>query len=123
MANNYTQYARNFMLDQLPATVYISLHSADPTNVGSNEVAGTTRGVINLDPSSNGERLSVEDFVDITVPQGSDVAFVGVFDAATAGNFIAYSAVTDSNDDPTTIDFPQELPFRVTDISLDLTNA
>jgi len=122
MANNYTDYAKNLMLGQIPAQVFVSLHSSDPTDVGSNQVAGTSRPAINLNAASAGVRQAAESFVDITVPAGSDVAFIGLFDAVTAGNFIAFAAILDENGQPTVINFSQELPFRVTDPSIDLNN-
>ena len=122
MANNYTDYSKNLMLGQIPTQLYVSLHSADPTDVGSNQVAGTTRPVINLNAATAGERQAQEAFVDITVPAGSDVAFIGLFDAASAGNFVAYAPILDESGQPTVISFSQELPFRVTDPSIDLNN-
>jgi len=123
MANNYTDYMKNLMLEVVPSVLYISVHEVDPTGVGSNEVVGVDRVAVNFDAADAGVRLAQEAFVDLQIPSGSEIAFVGLFTALTAGNFVAYAPVLDGAGDPTTITFTQDLPFRVADVSLDLNNV
>jgi hypothetical protein len=87
-----------------PATVYVSLHTADPTDDGSGtEVSGGSyaRQSASFAAPSNG--ASATD-ADITFPQATGnwgtVTHIGIWDALTTGNLF-YHTVLDA---PKTID-------------------
>lgn len=70
-------------------TGYASLHTADPGLTGANEVTGGSyaRVAITLDAPSGGVSAN-SNLLEFTGMPGVTVTHVGVFDAATAGNFI-----------------------------------
>ena len=117
--------ATNYLADKLlnhtlrntvytaPATVYLSLHTADPTRTGShtNEVAvgGYARVAITFGaPADNGTAEEVAnsalvDFGTASADWGT-VTHWGIEDASTAGNMLFHGALTASktvqNGDP-----------------------
>lgn len=80
-----------------PATVYVSLHTADPTDAGTGtEVSGGSyaRQSASFAAPSNG--ASATD-ADITFPQATGnwgtVTHIGIWDASTSGNLYYHTAL------------------------------
>ncbi|MDD5762177.1 MAG: hypothetical protein PHP88_06660 [bacterium] len=96
----YSTHAKNYMLDQFRANkaLYASLHTASPGDNGANEVAGGSpayaRKSIAWGAASGGVITATNQPV-FDVPAGTTVAFVGFWDALTAGNFVGSADVTD----------------------------
>ena len=76
---------------------YVSLHSADPGTTGTSELTGGSpayaRKAATWAAASAGERALSADLT-FDVAAGSTVAYFGLWDAATAGNFLGGFAVT-----------------------------
>ena len=80
-----------------PATVYISLHTADPTDAGSGtEVSGGSyiRQSATFGAPSNGVSTTT---ADITFPQATanwgTIGWIGIWDAQTTGNLLYHTAL------------------------------
>jgi hypothetical protein len=80
-----------------PAAVYISLHTADPTDAGSGtEVSGGSyiRQSATFAAPSNGASASN---ADITFPQATGswgtIGWIGIWDAQTTGNMLYHTAL------------------------------
>ena len=87
----FTDARINAGLDgRLPGTVYVSAHSAFSAT-GTNEISGGTpayaRQLMGMD-AATGRIADNTDAETIDVPAGTDVQFLGLFDAVTAGNFL-----------------------------------
>ena len=83
-----------------PAAVYVSLHTADPTDAGSGtEVTGGSyaRQAATFGAPSNGASTTT---ADITYPQATagygTVTHIGIFDALTTGNLLYHSPLNTS---------------------------
>jgi hypothetical protein len=104
-----------------PAAVYVSLHTADPTDAGSGtEVSGGSyaRQTATFGAPSNGASTTT---ADITYPQATasygTVTHIGIFDASTSGNLLYHSPLNTSK----TIDTGDI--FKITSGSLTVTLA
>ena len=104
-----------------PAAVYVSLHTADPTDDGSGtEVSGGSyvRQAATFGAPSNGASTTT---ADITYPQATasygTVTHIGIFDALTTGNLLYHSPLNTSK----TIDTGDI--FKITSGSLTVTLA
>jgi hypothetical protein len=104
-----------------PTTVYVSLHTADPTDAGSGtEVSGGSyaRQAATFGAPSNGASTTT---ADITYPQATagygTVTHIGIFDALTTGNLLYHSPLNTSK----TIDTGDI--FKITSGSLTVTLA
>jgi hypothetical protein len=80
-----------------PAAVYISLHTADPTDAGTGtEVSGGSyaRQSATFGAPSNGVSTTT---ADITFPQASGtwgtIGWIGIWDASTTGNMLYHTAL------------------------------
>ena len=80
-----------------PATVYVSLHTADPTDAGTGtEVSGGSyaRQSASFAAPSNGASATN---ADITFPQATGnwgtVTHIGIWDASTSGNLYYHTAL------------------------------
>jgi hypothetical protein len=80
-----------------PATVYVSLHTADPTDAGTGtEVSGGSyaRQSATFASPSNGASATN---ADITFPQATGnwgtVSHIGIWDASTSGNLYYHTAL------------------------------
>lgn len=84
-----------------PATIYVGLHTADPTDAGTGtEVSGSgyARQSIAFDASSSGT-ASNSAAVEFPAASGGDfgtVTHIGIWDALTSGNLLFHSALTTS---------------------------
>ena len=83
-----------------PAAVYISLHTADPTDAGTGtEVAGGSyiRQSATFGAPSNGVSTTT---ADITFPQATanwgTIGWIGIWDAQTTGNLLYHTALDTS---------------------------
>jgi hypothetical protein len=88
-----------------PAALYVSLHTANPTDAGTGtEVTGGNYARVQRNPSdANWSAASATDgltsnVADLTFPAPTaawgTVTHFGVWDAATAGNLLCYGALT-----------------------------
>lgn len=80
-----------------PATVYISLHTADPTDAGTGtEVSGGSyaRQSATFAAPSNGASATN---ADVTFPQATGnwgtIGWIGIWDALTTGNLLYHTAL------------------------------
>ena len=78
-----------------PAAVYISLHTADPTDAGSGaEISGSSyaRQAATFGAPSNGVSTTT---ADITFPQATGtwgtIGWIGIWDALTTGNLLYHT--------------------------------
>lgn len=84
-----------------PATLYLSLHTANPDEDGSGAEVSTSgtayaRQTVAFTTSGNTtSNTSAVEFPTATASFGT-VTHVGVYDASTAGNLLAYAALTSS---------------------------
>ena len=104
-----------------PAAVYVSLHTADPTDAGTGtEVSGGSyvRQAATFGAPSNGASTTT---ADITYPQATasygTVGWIGIWDASTSGNLLYHSPLNTSK----TIDTGDI--FKITSGSLTVTLA
>ena len=115
---NGTLRATNFTA---PAAVYVSLHTADPTDAGTGaEVSGGSyvRQAATFGAPSNGASTTT---ADITYPQATasygTVGGIGIWDASTSGNLLYHTPLNTSK----TIDTGDI--FKITSGSLTVTLA
>ena len=84
-----------------PATLYLSLHTANPDEDGSGAEVSTSgtayaRQTVAFTTSGNTtSNTSAVEYPTATASFGT-VTHVGVYDASTAGNLLAYAALTSS---------------------------
>jgi hypothetical protein len=97
-----SNYQENLVLDfslgsGTPATVYLSLHTADPGETGANETTGTnyarksvTNNSTNWPAASSGVKLLhvAQSFATPGAGGWGTVTYFGIWDAASAGNFM-----------------------------------
>jgi len=88
------------VLSPLTTTAYVSLHTGDPGNTGATEVSGgayARQGPITFANAGNNPTVASNSSI-ITFPVATGawgtVAYFGVWDAATSGNFRGSGAVT-----------------------------
>lgn len=94
-------FAKNEAADAV-ATVaaWASLHSADPGATGASEISGGSpayaRVAVTWDPASGGiVAADTGTPIEFDVASGTTVRYGGLWDAATAGNWIGGDAVTE----------------------------
>ncbi len=97
----------------VPANVYVSLHTADPTDAGTGAevtggayarvtattgTSGTGAGAVFGAPAASGAAQRVSNAAAITFPTPTanwgTVGFFGIWDALTAGNLLYHGALT-----------------------------
>lgn len=90
----YTTNGKNAMLNALGVT-HASLHDGDPGQTGASEITGGAyaRKSITLAAAAAGSVDSTNAPI-FDVPAGITVRYVGFWNAATSGTFLASSAVT-----------------------------
>jgi hypothetical protein len=103
-----------------PATVYLSLHTADPTDAGTGaEASGDTyvRESITFDAPSNGVTANSAD-VEFPVAGASwgTITHVGIWDALSSGNLLYYGALNT----PRTISADNQLVFLAGEVTVTL---
>ena len=88
------------VLAPLTTTAYVSLHTADPGDAGASEISGSAyarQGPVTFANAGNNPTVASNSaIVTFPVATGSwgTVAYFGVWDAVTAGNFRGSGAVT-----------------------------
>lgn len=125
---SFSNYLETKVLDHVfggtsytaPSTLYLSLHTANPDEDGSGaEVSGGgyVRQTITFTTSGNTTSSSAAvEFPTATANYGT-VTHVGVYDASSSGNLLAYAALTSSKTIETGDVF--RVPTGDLDISLD----
>jgi len=87
---------RDDMLDAIDGVaVFASLHSADPGDDGGDQVGD--REPITWSDASNGSKVSAA-AVTFTVPADGHVAYGGLWDAETGGNFLGGGPLSAAED-------------------------
>jgi len=117
--SSFSDYLENALLDHVfrntayssPTTVYLALYTANPTDAGGGtEVtgAGYARQAITFGAASGGAMSNTAQ-VSFTASGGDygTVTGIGIFDASTAGNLLAWDAITSAAvTDGDSINFP-----------------
>ena len=110
MANNISNYLENKLLDHIlravsftsPATVYVSLHTADPTDAGSGaEVSGGSYARVAVTAgfaaaASGATSNSAAIIFPTATGSWGTVTHFGIWDASTSGNLLIYGALAAS---------------------------
>jgi hypothetical protein len=123
---SFSNYLETEILDHVfagnaysaPATIYIGLHTSNPDEDDSGtEVSGGSYARQSMAFTVSGNTASNNAAVEFPTATGSwgTVSHVGLYDASTAGNLLAYAALTASK----TIDSGDV--FRVPSGDLDIT--
>lgn len=133
MAGSFSDFLENEILDHVfgaaaytaPATLYIALFTAAPTDAGGGtEVSGgsyarvaVTNNATNFPAASGGAKANGTEitFVTATASWGTVVAF-GIFDAASAGNLLAWADLTVTK----TVNNGDTAKFAVSDLDITL---
>ena len=126
--SSFSHYTEDAVLDHLfrnvalptPAAVYLAVYTAAPTDAGGGaEVSGSgyARQAVTFGAPSGGE-ISNSTAISFTAAGGAfgEVVAVGVFDAGTAGNLLAWAPIT-----PATIGDGDTLNFAAGDVEISLT--
>lgn len=82
-----------------PTTVYLSLHTADPTDAGTGtEVSGGSYARQSFASTISGNAASNTSAIEFPTATGSwgTVTHVGVWDASSSGNLLFHGALTNS---------------------------
>lgn len=113
----YSILGKNLMLNALgAAAIYVSLHSADPGESGTNELSGGSpayaRKSITWNAASGGS-MDDSNVPVFDVPASSTVSYVGFWSALTTGTFYGSANVTDEV-------FSAQGTYTLTDADLDL---
>ena len=89
-----------------PTTVYVSLHTGDPAQTGANEVSGGSYARVAVAtgtaqwtaPAASGTQQTSHNVNTITFPAPTGtwgtISYFGIWDAATAGNYLGGGALT-----------------------------
>jgi hypothetical protein len=87
-------------------TLYLALHSADPGQTGASELNGGTyaRLVIMLTAPSNGLSTNTASLA-FNVPANGTVAYLGLWDSLTAGNYLDGGQLTDAQNNPLSVTY------------------
>lgn len=133
MAGSFSDYLENKVLDHVlgggdytrPATVYVALFTAAPTDAGGGtEVTGgsyarvaVTNNATNWPAASGGAKSNGTDiaFAEATADWGNIAAF-GIFDAITSGNLMKWGDLTVSKD----VDSGDTAKFAVGELDITL---
>lgn len=99
MANLLTNNGKHVMLDALgTAADFGSLHTADPSTTGANEITGGTpayaRKALTWSAASGGSKALAATFPVFDVP-ASTVSYFGLWDSLTTGTYYGHFDVTD----------------------------
>ncbi len=100
LENKVLDYVLRDQADWAPAAVYLSLHTADPTDAGTGAEcsgSGYARQAITFNAAhataGTIDNSSVEEFTNMPA---CTVTHIGIWDAASSGNLLFYGAVTAS---------------------------
>ncbi|MCC6311373.1 MAG: hypothetical protein IT345_10705 [Trueperaceae bacterium] len=110
----FSDYLEDALVDHIfrgtaftaPTTIFVSLHSADPTDAGGSEVTGTSYARVGVTSgtaawaATSGTNGLTDNLAAITFPQAGGtwgtVTHVGLYDAASAGNLLFGGALAAS---------------------------
>lgn len=99
MAQEYTNTAKNLMLDALVAgDVWISAHTASPGLTGANEVSGGSPAYARKEgtyAAASSAAAALTGSVTLDIPASTTVAYIGFWDAVTSGTFLGQKDITD----------------------------
>lgn len=125
--SSFSDYLEDAVLDHVfrntaltsPTNVYLALYTAAPTDAGGGtEVSGSgyAREALTFGAASGGA-MSNTAAVSFTASGGNfgDVVAIGIFDASSAGNLLAWDAITTA-----TINDGDTLNFAIGDIDITL---
>lgn len=106
MANRIIDIMVNGGAAPLLANTYVSLHTGDPGNTGANEATYTSYARVAVASGTAGFAVAATKTTDnenaITFPENTGtlqaVTHVGIWDAASTGNFIIGGALSGSTD-------------------------
>lgn len=97
LENAVLNWLRGTAMPTAPTTVYLSLHTGDPGETGANEhgaTAGYVRRACALTaPPSPVTNSAVIEYPQATVNYSAAITFAGLWDALSAGNFLAGGAL------------------------------
>ena len=126
--SSFSDYLENAVLNHVfrnsaltsPTTTYLALYTAAPTDAGGGTQvtgAGYARQAITFGAPSSGA-IANTSAVSFTATGGNygNVVAVGIFDASTAGNLLAWDEITSA-----TVNDTDTLNFAIGDIDLSLT--
>lgn len=100
-------YLRDKLLDHYlkgtaftqPTNVFVSLHTGDPGTTGASEVAGGSYARVNANTSfaaASGGSKATNAILDFAGMPAATITHVGIWDAASAGNFLVGGALSAS---------------------------
>lgn len=101
-----------------PATIYVSLHTADPGDSGANEVSGGgyARQAVTLAAAAN-KATSNTTVIEFTNMPAVTITHCAIWDAQTGGNVLMYGALTQSK----TVNAGDTVRFNVGDLDITFT--
>ncbi len=112
----YSTYFKNTALDTVLSVIYVSAHSGDPVDTGTNEIAGGApayaRQAITFSAASGGSKASSSVPV-IDIPGGTTITHLGFWDASVAGHFLAAADIANET-------FTNQGTYTVNTATLDL---
>ncbi|MBP2323369.1 hypothetical protein JOF56_003754 [Kibdelosporangium banguiense] len=73
------------------AATHVAAHSTDPGNTGTGEISGTRKSVIWTPGTVDGVITAT---VTLDIPSGATVGGIGLWDAASGGNYLDGGTVT-----------------------------
>ena len=128
--SSFSDYLEDAVLDHVfrntaltsPVNVYLAFYTAAPTDAGGGtELTAATNGydrqAITFGAASGGVMSNTVAVSDTcTGTNWGDIVAVGIFDAATAGNLLAWDTITSA-----TVNVGDTLNFAIGDIDLTLT--
>jgi len=127
--SSFSDYLEDAVLDHVfrntaltsPASVWMELYTVAPTDAGGGTVVtggGYSRQQITFGAASGGaiSNTTAVDFTASGSAYSGDVVAVGIFDASTGGNLLAWDTITAA-----TIADGDTLSFAIGDIDLTLT--
>jgi hypothetical protein len=118
---------RNVAVDGLAtAAKYVSLHTSNPGDTGIGEVAGGSpayaRKSVTWGAAVAGVR-SMASAVTFDVPGGSNVAYFGIWSAATGGTFYGAETLRDTDNNPVVETFGGQGTYTLTVASIAINNS
>lgn len=129
--SSFSDFLENELLDHAfgvaawaaPTNVYLSLHTTPgPSDAGSaNEITGVgnyARQAITFGAASGGaiSNTAAVEFGPVTGANFGDIVAVGIWDAITGGNMLAWDGITSA-----TVNIGDTLSFAIGDIDITLT--
>lgn len=86
-----TRQRENLAIAYGQAATHVSAHSANPGTTGASEIAGTRKAISWTQGAVDGQITAT---VTLDIPSGATVAGIGLWNAATGGDFLDGGTVT-----------------------------